>query len=143
MKVLTLTQPWATLVAIGAKHVETRSWGTSYRGPLAIHAAKGYSDEDQDMIRMEPFNTVLRAARYYKWSDLPRGKILAICELTNVLKITGPIMLGPNERAFGNFERGRYAWHLRGARPLAPPVEATGKLGLWTFDLDRALSGAP
>jgi len=40
-KVLTLTQPWATLVAIGAKKCETRSWSTSYRGDLLIHAAKG------------------------------------------------------------------------------------------------------
>ena len=41
MKVLTLTQPWATLVAIGAKRIETRSWATKYRGPLLIHAAAG------------------------------------------------------------------------------------------------------
>jgi hypothetical protein len=41
MKVLSLTQPWATLAAIGAKKIETRSWSTAYRGPLAIHAAKG------------------------------------------------------------------------------------------------------
>lgn len=41
MKAITLTQPWATLVAIGAKRIETRSWATRYRGPLAIHAAKG------------------------------------------------------------------------------------------------------
>jgi activating signal cointegrator 1 len=42
MKAITLTQPWATLVAIGAKRIETRSWPTNYRGPLAIHAAKGF-----------------------------------------------------------------------------------------------------
>lgn len=42
MKALSLTQPWATLVAIGAKKIETRSWSTSYRGPVAIHASKGY-----------------------------------------------------------------------------------------------------
>ena len=40
MKALTLYQPWATLVAIGAKKIETRSWSTPYRGPLAIHAGK-------------------------------------------------------------------------------------------------------
>lgn len=40
MKALSLTQPWASLVAVGAKRIETRSWRTSYRGPLAIHAAK-------------------------------------------------------------------------------------------------------
>ena len=39
MKALTLHQPWASLIAIGAKKIETRSWATSYRGPLAIHAA--------------------------------------------------------------------------------------------------------
>ena len=41
MKAITLTQPWATLVAIGAKRIETRSWATKYRGPLLIHAAAG------------------------------------------------------------------------------------------------------
>lgn len=42
MKALSLTQPWATLVATGAKQIETRSWSTKYRGPLYIHAAKGF-----------------------------------------------------------------------------------------------------
>ena len=40
MKALTLHQPWATLVAVGEKRIETRSWSTDYRGPLAIHAGK-------------------------------------------------------------------------------------------------------
>jgi hypothetical protein len=39
MKVLTLWQPWASLVQLGVKTIETRSWSTTYRGPLAIHAA--------------------------------------------------------------------------------------------------------
>ena len=42
MKALSLTQPWASLVVIGAKCYETRSWATNYRGPLAIHASKGF-----------------------------------------------------------------------------------------------------
>lgn len=40
MKALSLWQPWATLIAIGAKQYETRGWSTPYRGPLIIHAAK-------------------------------------------------------------------------------------------------------
>ena len=40
-KTLTIAQPWATLVAIGAKQIETRSWQTNYRGDIAIHAGKG------------------------------------------------------------------------------------------------------
>jgi hypothetical protein len=38
VKALTLHQPWASLVAVGAKTIETRSWSTLYRGPVAIHA---------------------------------------------------------------------------------------------------------
>ncbi len=41
MKALSLLQPWATLVVIGVKQIETRSWSTAYRGPLLIHASKG------------------------------------------------------------------------------------------------------
>lgn len=51
MRILTLTQPWASLIAIGAKTLETRSWRTGYRGPLAIHYA---------LCHMEPFRSVLR-----------------------------------------------------------------------------------
>lgn len=39
MKALTIWQPWASLLAYGAKKYETRSWSTKYRGPIAIHAA--------------------------------------------------------------------------------------------------------
>lgn len=39
MKAITIWQPWASLIALGVKTIETRSWSTDYRGPLAIHAA--------------------------------------------------------------------------------------------------------
>lgn len=45
MKAITLWQPWASLIACGAKTIETRSWGTPYRGPLAIHASKRMNQE--------------------------------------------------------------------------------------------------
>ena len=64
MKALTLTQPWATLVAMGAKRIETRSWTTNYRGPLAIHAGKGPSTIGWPQLNhicnhTEPFRSVL------------------------------------------------------------------------------------
>ena len=40
MKVITLWQPWATLLAAGTKICETRSWKTNYRGEILIHAGK-------------------------------------------------------------------------------------------------------
>src|ERR1700722_19135273 len=59
MKALTLTQPWATLVSIGAKRVETRSFRVSYRGSLAIHAAKGFPKWAQETCYEQPFLRVL------------------------------------------------------------------------------------
>lgn len=41
MRALSLLQPWASFVAHCLKEFETRSWGTGYRGPIAIHASKG------------------------------------------------------------------------------------------------------
>lgn len=41
MKALTIRQPWASLIALGIKTIETRSWQTRYRGPIAIHAGAG------------------------------------------------------------------------------------------------------
>ena len=38
MKALTIQQPWASVITMGVKTIETRSWSTKYRGPLAIHA---------------------------------------------------------------------------------------------------------
>ncbi|MEZ7793182.1 ASCH domain-containing protein [Niallia circulans] len=40
-----MRQPWATLIALGGKEFETRSWQTKYLGKLAIHAGKSVDKE--------------------------------------------------------------------------------------------------
>lgn len=166
MKVLTLTQPWATLVAIGAKQIETRSWATSYRGPLAIHAAKGLGPVGGmrgliDLCEREPFWGVLREALRVSVlrpgdaetiaNELPRGEIIAVCELalvvpTGLFEPEGRWMqfrgdgsrpvwrLTDQERAFGDYTPGRFAWLLADIRPLPEPIPAKGALGLWEPD---------
>lgn len=93
MKAITLTQPWATLVALDAKRIETRSWSTKYRGPLAIHAAKGFPKEAQQLLLVEPFASALEKGGVgRKISDawfvgqLPLGCMIATCELVNVVQ---------------------------------------------------------
>ena len=103
MKAITLTQPWATLVAIGAKQIETRGWRTSYRGKLAIHAAAGYGKggarAHKALCGTEPFCSVLNAACKAHYDALnksggvlramaespfmPMGMIVATCELVD------------------------------------------------------------
>lgn len=129
MKVLTLTQPWATLVAIGAKQIETRSWMTQHCGALAIHAAKTFPRWAKELCWHEPFRRVLFHSGLVDYKALPLGQIIAVGELTSILHVES---LNPPEpeRSFGDYSAGRYAWMLRNMRPI-DPVKASGMLGLW------------
>lgn len=137
MKALSLTQPWATLVAIGAKRIETRSWNTTYRGAVAIHAAKGFPRDCQEGCAEEPFRAVLKAAGFTNTNELPRGSIVAVARLFKTER-TEAVTLDANddEHAFGDYAPGRFAWFLQGVQKLPEPVECRGSLGLWTVPLD-------
>lgn len=136
MKALTLTQPWATLVAIGAKRIETRSWSTAYRGPLAIHAAKGMPREAIGFCFTPLFtDALLRAGYRFPRRDLPFGAVVAIVRLVGTRRTedVAPQLAGTKELTFGDYTPGRYAWFFEYDGPLALPVAATGHLGLWEW----------
>jgi hypothetical protein len=91
MKAITLYQPWATLVAMGKKRIETRSWSTNYRGPLAIHAGKNrmYITGAHSIIGQEPFRSALLDDQYGypTYPDFSLGRVVATCELVGCLYI--------------------------------------------------------
>jgi hypothetical protein len=126
LKAITLHQPWATLIAIGAKKYETRSWTTWYRGPIAIHA--GLSCEYLALVDREPFRKCLQSAGI---NDLPLGAIVAYARLIHVFKTMDSFELGPHELEFGNFALGRFAWQLANVEMLDEPIPMRGKQGLW------------
>jgi hypothetical protein len=74
MKALSLTQPWASAIADGVKLWETRSWSTKHRGPLAICSTK--AAPEQPLI-------------YGRGKPMPRGFVLAVVDLVDVLPIRG------------------------------------------------------
>lgn len=51
MKVLTIKQPWASLIIEGYKRFEFRSWKTNYRGELLIHAGKSIDKEAYERLK--------------------------------------------------------------------------------------------
>jgi activating signal cointegrator 1 len=140
MKALTVMQPWATLVALGAKRIETRSWSTSYRGPLAIHASSRISREAAVICREPPFREALAAGGYDEESGsvinpfgLPLGAVIAVATLVDVQRITREHAPAEPERSFGDYAPGRFAWLLDHVRRLPEPVAAKGALGLWEW----------
>jgi hypothetical protein len=163
MRAITLTQPWATLVAIGAKTIETRSWSPSAhvaRGiTLAIHAGQGLGPVGglrglMEVSRLEPFRSTLLEAGILGTPELPRGQIVAVATLDGWAPTGTGIGAGEivehidaagrsasrtvdsYERAFGDYSAGRWLWMLTSVRPLAAPVPCKGALGLWEVPPD-------
>ena len=101
MKFLTIRQPWASLIAVGAKTIETRPFSTKYRGPLAIHAGK--AQPSRDLVRMGQWLTRwdYGEGRYVlsdglgKWGALPLGAVVAVCDLIDVVPIVQFLSQGP------------------------------------------------
>lgn len=159
MKALTLWQPWATLVMLGVKKVETRGWETKHRGLLVIHAALVLPKNWTPFAR-SPFVEALRPVvglnKYGapNLDRLPLGMILGTVKLVDVMPAdyavsTGVVPYGrtrrqqeaeatrlitPVERAFGNYdEPGRFAWFLEDVKPLPMPVPWRGHQRLWNL----------
>jgi activating signal cointegrator 1 len=141
MRALTLTQPWATLVATGDKRIETRSWSTDHRGPIAIHAAKELPGWAITWALNTPaVLTMLSRAGYYALAELPLGMIVATCQIVGCASTDGPSFRMPagKDRILGNFAPGRYAIYLEDITRVEPPVPARGMLGLWEWDNEAA-----
>jgi activating signal cointegrator 1 len=131
MKAISLWQPWASAIAVGMKHFETRSWGTSYRGPLAIHAAKRPMTEgERELLEEYPFPLGM--------SEVPLGAIVATCTLAEVIHCNENTRMDECEDAWGDFSPGRFAWALIDVVPVRPAVPARGAQGLWDWAGDRA-----
>ena len=81
MKCITLWQPWATLIMLGIKKIETRSWHTQHRGPLAIHSAAKDHPTLAAICATEPFRSQLAAAGFASFKDLPRRCIMGTVHL--------------------------------------------------------------
>ena len=128
MRALTLWQPWASLVAVGAKQWETRSWGTDYRGPMLIHAAMRKPPEITKPLVVE---VMIEALGLADFNELPRGVVLAVVDLADVFRHTPLCSPRFRELLLGDYGPGRHVWVLENIRRLEIPVQATGARGLW------------
>lgn len=146
MKALTIYQPWAQLIAMREKKIETRSWVTNYRGPLAIHAGK--NNKYESLSFQEPFySSLFKEASGYTY-PIEYGCVVAVGNLVDcseipnrfgypsrqkVILANGRHVHG-NEYIFGDYSPGRYAWILSDVKILPEPIPAKGRQGLWNWE---------
>lgn len=125
MRALSLHQPWASAVVYGLKVYETRPWRTSFRGLLVIHAAKTTDAHYANVFASE--YPALRGA-------LPSGAMLGIVELMDCVPVEQiRDRLSPQERRFGNYQNGRFAWKFRLVERFAEPYPARGQQGFFAW----------
>lgn len=134
MKAISIWQPWASLIAVGAKRFETRSWPTRYRGPIAIHAARTWNAETaaacEDYFILAKLSS-LHGEPLLK-NRLPMGSIVAVGVLTECVPTEAVDFHRISmEYKFGNFMPGRFAWRIDLVERLVRPVSCTGRQGLW------------
>ena len=128
MKVLSLTEPYATLIKNGKKKVETRSWKTSYRGELYIHASSTKISRETKQ-NAELMNLV-------KDNSMNYGNIICKCNLVDCIKMTKEYVEDMRKNHYqeyicGEYSEGRYAWILENIEILDKPISAKGHLSIW------------
>lgn len=131
MKVLSLTEPCATLIKEKKKMVETRSWKTTYRGELYIHASS--TKIPKDWREDNEFMSLV------KDTPLNYGYIICKCNLVDCILMTEEYvskMKKENQQEYicGKYEPGRYAWVLENVEELECPIAAKGHLGIWNYE---------
>lgn len=127
MKVITLKQPWASLVANGYKIYEFRSWKTKYRGEILIHAGCGVDKEWLEKVKDYGIS-------------FPKKKILCKVVLEDCIEIDDNLnkqILKLDKNVYGEKYRSGYAWKLGKVTKLDIEEEINGQLGMWNYDVDK------
>lgn len=120
MKVLSIRQPWASLIIHCGKNIENRTWRTSHRGPLLIHASRNCSRAEYEEARQLIAERNIHLLEPMPWfTNLPLGCIVGRVELLDCEQHhDSPWFVGPN------------GYVLASAKPL-PHIKLKGKLGLF------------
>ena len=147
-KILTVRQPWAWAIAHGGKTTENRSQPTRHRGPVLIHAGKGWSNrggvDPRVVAAAKDAGIGTGVFRELSRYDFRFGEVLAVAELvdchtaraTSVEACCAPWGESFYRESGGRTVTGVVHLTLDKIRPLPNPVPCRGRLGLTTPPAD-------
>lgn len=126
MKAITIKQPWASLIVSGQKDIENRTWKTSFRGRVLIHAGMK-SDNHWDSPVYEKVDSFLREISKggTDWSNYHHGAIIGSVEIVDCVRNHPSVWA----------EKGVWNWVLANPIKFGRPVEGVkGKLSFWEYN---------
>jgi hypothetical protein len=127
-KVLSVRQPYASLLVSGVKDIENRSRRTSFRGTVLIHASAKEHDVVQLLRRQDHFSTVDIDTMVQM--DEVDEKSLFSCIIGSI-DIVDCVHNHPSEWA----QKGQWHWVCANARKFEHPIRGVkGKLGIWEWE---------
>lgn len=121
MKVITLKEPWASLVVQGFKKYEFRSWKTNYRGKVLIHAGKSKEDVD----RFKNYNL-----------DISSGEIIGEAYITDCIFVSEEFdkrLRKCDAIVYEHNHVGLYAFKLENIKKYTKKIKCRGQLGIWNY----------
>jgi hypothetical protein len=148
MKIISLRQPFASLIVIGVKKFETRGWQPGWKNALLmrtegflIHAS--LSKKDSHLMGSRPFSDHMQAI-----GKIPYGAILGRAKLGRIITTEEwlkefdwpgmPRALKPDEYFFGDYAPKRYAWEILEVERFAEPIPCRGSLSIWNYPFSPA-----
>jgi len=127
MKALSLKQPWADLIKIGAKTIETRKWETTYRGELLICASKNV-----DVASMKYFQGLFSPVEL---EEVKTGVAVCVAELYDCREMTKEDEGQALCEVYGEGRWKAKSFLLRNVRPIKPFM-VKGQLGIFDVDVN-------
>lgn len=132
MKVLTLKQPWATLLARGHKLDETRSWATKFRGDFLIHSSAHW-----DQAGIDLYQRVRAKYNLPNFDQMPLGQIIGKATLIDVQDSSvyqKTSRFNVEQKQLGDFRPARHIFICTNHLELPVFVPAVGSLKFWNYD---------
>jgi hypothetical protein len=124
VKAVSLWQPWAYLWVSGIKIHETRSWPTSHRGWIAVHAARKHADVPAEV------EDIMASIFGHTWrSCLEYGTVVGAVRITDCLPTEQvyprrpSILNDARDYMCGDFTPGRFAWRSASVYKCIAPHE--------------------
>lgn len=165
---LSVQQPYASAIFFDGKWCENRSWSTTYRGELWIHASRLDQQMIDDAAALEvdlneiwpdrlhtgcllgrvnligcfPASTLLAAASPEALKAMglnKRNQPPVTAEISHDVEFIKSHLAGVDPLTWSHFTQSQFAWLLADAEYILNPYLIPGKLKLWSADISSHL----